>query len=121
MQTETTSIHPANGHTTSERRIEAQTVSPPVDVYENDREILIVVDLPGVAPSAIDVSLDGATLTLEGRRDGKAPLVFRRAFHVPNIVDPDRMSARMEAGILQVRLEKRDEARPRKIEVQNGN
>jgi hypothetical protein len=31
------------------------------------------------------------------------------------------MSARMEAGILQVRLEKRDEARPRKIEVQNGN
>lgn len=100
---------------------EAELVlAPPVDVLENDREILIVADLPGVAAGDVDVALDGARLTIEGRREGSSPARWRRTFSVPPTVDPDRISATLEEGVLSVRLGKRDAIQPRRIEVRGA-
>lgn len=93
----------------------------PVDVYENEQEILVVVDLPGVAAGGVDVSLDGAELTIEGRREGRSPARLRRTFTVPRSVDPDRIGATMDAGVLTVRLGKRDEVKPRRIAVESAD
>lgn len=120
MQIQTQQSHDArkrNGHAVRETEL---VLAPPVDVLENEQEILIVVDLPGVAAGDVDVALDGGQLTFEGRRDGRTPTRLRRAFSVPPSVDPDRISATLEDGVLTVRLGKRDEVKPRRIEVRSA-
>jgi HSP20 family molecular chaperone IbpA len=96
---------------------EARAVAPPVDIFENNDEILIVADFPGVERDALHVRLDASELTIEGQSEGTA---LRRAFQVTNTIDPDRISAELNAGVLRVRLVKREEAKPRRIEVKVG-
>lgn len=117
MQTQTNGIEKRNGRAARE----SDASAPAVDVFENDQEILIVADLPGVPADAIEVVLDGSELRLEGRREGRSPARLRRAFAVPPTVDPDRISARVEAGVLTLRLGKRQEVKPRRIEVQRAD
>jgi HSP20 family protein len=90
-------------------------VTPAVDVYENAEELLVIADFPGVTASSLAVHLDGAELTVEGRREDR---MLRRVFQVPSSVDPDRVRAEISAGVLRVHLGKRETAKPRRIEVQ---
>ncbi len=101
--------------TTAER--EAPVLAPSVDIFENDREIRIDADFPGVTPDAVSVQLEGLELTLDGRREGPRPSRLRRSFRVPETIDPDGVDAQLENGVLRVRLPKRDAAVPRRIEV----
>ena len=99
---------------------EERTLVAPVDVYENDEEILILADFPGVNGESIQVRLDGSELTLEGRQDGANAAVLRRSFQVPTTIDGARVTAEMNAGVLTVRLPKREDCKPRRIEVKAG-
>jgi HSP20 family protein len=92
-------------------------VAPSVDIFESEREIRIVADFPGVAPEALSVQLEGLELTLDGRRDGAPASHLRRSFRVPETIDADGVEAELVNGVLRVRLPKRTEALPRRIEV----
>jgi HSP20 family molecular chaperone IbpA len=107
---------------TGSRADDAVTVAPPVDIYENVDEILVVADFPGVPTEALTVRLDGPELLIEGTQAAAADaatraLRFSRAFRVPETVDPERISAEMTHGVLRVHLAKSEAAKPRRIQV----
>lgn len=105
---------------------DAVAVSPPVDIYENSEEILVVADFPGVPTEALSVRLDGSELVIEGTQSAPTggmafqPLTFSRVFRVPNTVDPNGISADLSQGVLRVHLTKSEAAKPKRIEVKGS-
>lgn len=97
-------------------------VAPPVDVYENADEILMLVDVPGVDEAGLSLRLEGGQLDLEARQavqehDGFQPVVFARSFTLPRTIDSEGVSANLTQGVLTVRLRKSEAAKPRRIEI----
>jgi HSP20 family molecular chaperone IbpA len=112
--------------TTSDRELSAEErsplVYPPVDVYENEEEFLLVADLPGVDPEAVTVELEAGTLHVAGKQNpawtGSLEAVrFERSFRVPDLIASDGIAAQLRAGVLEVKLRKSETAKPRKIPV----
>jgi HSP20 family protein len=105
---------------------QATTVTPLVDIYENEDEILVLADFPGVPEKALTVNIDRSGLLIEGTQpepEGATqvrPLRFSRSFRVPNTVDPRRVSAELSGGVLRVHLAKSEAAKPRRIEVRSA-
>jgi HSP20 family molecular chaperone IbpA len=106
-------------------------VSPACDVYENDDEILVVADLPGVTTDTLAVNLEGVELTVKARRDaaieGGTPIAaeysaceFQRRFAVPGGIDSGKISAQLKNGELWLRLPKSEAHKPRQIPVRAG-
>ena len=104
--------------------------APAVDIHETDQEYLIKADLPEVKKEDVKVELVDGVLTLQGERKlekeekGKkfhkierAYGKFVRRFAVPTEVDPTKVLAEFKDGVLNVRLPKSAEAKPRAIEV----
>lgn len=101
-----------------EKRDRRDVEVPRVDVWENDAELLLVADLPGVPADAVDVQFDDGELVIEGRRaKGRA---YRRAFALSDGFDLDKVAARHGNGVLELRLPKAAHKRTRKIEVRAG-
>ena len=116
-----------------ERPDEALTTSnfaPPVDVYEDEHNITLKIEVPGIDEKDINVSIENNTLTVRGERrfekDEKEENFqrvermygsFTRSFTLPNTVDPEQVSAHYEKGVLKVRLAKKAEAKPKLIKV----
>jgi len=102
------------------------TVTPPVDIYENQDEILLVADFPGVSKEDLSIRLDRAELVIEGIQattGDDAPnrvLAFARTFRMPNTVDPNGVSAELTQGVLRVHLAKSEAAKPKRIEVRSA-
>jgi HSP20 family protein len=102
----------------------------PVDVSETESEVRVRASLPGIKPEDLDISVQGDLLTIRGetreetsssgenwhRREIRSGS-FARSFSLPSDVDSDACEANFENGILELRLPKREEAKPRKIEV----
>ena len=104
--------------------------APAVDIHETDKEYLIKADLPEVKKEDVKVELVDGVLTLQGERKlekeekGKkfhkierAYGKFVRLFAVPTEVDPTKVLAEFKDGVLNVRLPKSAEAKPRAFEV----
>lgn len=120
--------------TTTERNGTApaarRTVAPPVDVYENADEFLVLADVPGLSHDGLSIELDRGELRIEGRRDatehgqaiedGYIRADFRRAFTVPDGIDAENVRAELRHGVLHIRLPKSPQVRPRKIAVQGA-
>ncbi|MGA2447731.1 MAG: Hsp20/alpha crystallin family protein [Polyangiaceae bacterium] len=110
------------------RAYSRQAVAPPVDVYENADEVLIVADVPGVPDENMDLKVENDTLTLEARR-GPAKeehpalarefeaLDFSASFRIPAGIEASAVSAESKNGTLTVHLPKAAAAKPRKITV----
>ena len=105
---------------------------PAVDVAENDDQYTITVDLPGVNPQDIDVTLEGDVLSIRGerredhnqdsgtiRRAERIRGTFFRRFTLPETADPENVAARSNNGILQITIPKQKLAQSRRIEVQS--
>jgi HSP20 family protein len=102
---------------------------PAVDIYEDGQEITVKADLPGVSRDRLEVQVDGNNLVIEGQAavdmpEGMEALYadvhttrFRRSFALSNGLDTGNISAEMKEGVLTLRLPKRVELQPRKIEV----
>ncbi len=90
---------------------------PPVDVYENADEYLVVADLAGVSADDLVVELERGELKVEGTRGERG---FRRRFRVPDGIGGDTVRAELHEGVLSVHLPKPPEARPRRIAVNVG-
>jgi len=115
-------------------RIEAvqqrEATAPLVDVYENSEELLLLVDVPGATNEGIEVNLDKGQLTIQAKRNEDAPgsLVageyratdYLRVFSVPQGIDPAKIDAQLNSGVLRLRLPKADSVKPRRIEVKQG-
>jgi HSP20 family protein len=105
---------------------------PEADLYETDTELTVVIDLPGVESTAIDLSVSGRTLILRGLRPSPDPALgrlrfqeryagpFGRDLELPEDVDADGIQADFRNGILQVRLPKAAKARTFTIPVRTG-
>lgn len=104
--------------------------APPVDVYEDANSLVLRAELPGVKREDIEVSIDSNVLTLKGERklaqeeDGRRYHrvertygSFVRQFQLPSNLDPGTIDANLSDGVLTVNLQKREELKPRKIDV----
>jgi HSP20 family protein len=108
--------------------IDPQAWSPAIDVYETASETILLVEVPGINPASIDLSVTGDTLSVRGSKepsevpDSVPHLRERRfgAFHreivVPD-VDFDKAQADVANGVLRIQIPKRSQAKPRTIPV----
>ena len=117
---------PAEREETRSREVFAP---PPVDIYEDDQGLVVVADLPGVEPGALDVRVEQGVLTLLGRTQalaGGTPLHreyeltgFFRQFQLPEEIDAGRIEAALTQGVLTLRLPRAAPAPPRRIAVRS--
>ncbi|HEU5216085.1 MAG TPA: Hsp20/alpha crystallin family protein [Gaiellaceae bacterium] len=101
--------------------------SPPVDVYETEDEYLVKVDLPGVKSEDMNIEVNDSVLTLSGSRvvdeTGAAQLVerpygsFARTLTLPQGVNSDSIEADYRDGVLELRIPKPAERKPKKITI----
>ena len=106
--------------------------APLVDVSENENEVTVRLDLPGIDPGSVDVQLSGDTLSVRGerrfeRREGEGYLhlerpygTFQRSFNLSVPVQADRVQAGYEDGVLTIVLPKQEAVKPRKIQIQTA-
>lgn len=107
-----------------------QTVWPPVNVWQDENEAVVSADLPGVDPSAIEITIDDNVLTLSGRVEPAAPRekggwvrferpagTFSRSVALPFRVDAEKVEARSANGVLTVTLPCAETEKVRRIEV----
>src|SRR5688572_16419934 len=104
---------------------------PAVDIYETaDQDVVVKVDLPDMKREDIKVTFENSVLSIEGQRqfnhENTEPRfwrierghgAFRRSFTLPSTVDPSKVEAAFQDGVLTVKLPRREEARPRQIEI----
>lgn len=116
------------GGRTSERTSE---FAPAVDVHEDSEAVSLSAELPGVKRDAIEIQVDGNVLTLRGERKFEGEQVegrrfhrversygaFSRQFHLSSNLDATKIEAQLVDGVLTVRVPKKPEQKPRKIEV----
>lgn len=106
--------------------------APVVDIKEETDKFVLHADLPGVERDAIDITMADGVLTIRGERrleeEGengqykrieRAHGTFYRRFSLPDTADPEGITARCNNGVLEVVIPKREQVRPRRIEV-NG-
>ena len=104
----------------------------PVDIYEDGEGITLQADMPGVSRERLNVRVDGDTLLLEGSVQFELPkeaealyadvrsTLYRRSFDLSGELETSNIEATLKDGVLTVRIPKRAELRPRKIEVRAG-
>jgi HSP20 family protein len=108
----------------------ARPWAPPVDIFENENELVLKADLPDVKLEEIDVQVENQTLTLKGRRSFEQQAEksgyhriergygsFVRTFTVPSTVETEKVSAGYTNGVLTVKLPKKEAAKPRQVKV----
>jgi HSP20 family protein len=117
-----------NGHASSTET----ALRPAVDIFETEEGITLRADMPGVSKDRLNLRVDGANLLVEGRigitpQDQMQPLyadirsaVFRRTFLLSNELEANKIDANLKDGVLTVRIPKRAELRPRRIEVRTA-
>ncbi|MGE0487412.1 MAG: Hsp20/alpha crystallin family protein [Gammaproteobacteria bacterium] len=107
--------------------------APAVDVHEEADRYVIVADIPGVEPDAIDVTMENGVLTIAGERKaekratetGSARRIervygsFYRRFSLPDTADAERVEARSAHGVLEISIPKKAQLQPKRIKVGN--
>src|SRR6202522_3286143 len=104
--------------------------APPVDVYEDEHNITLKIEVPGIDEKDIDVRIENNTLTVHGerkfekeekeenyRRVERQYGSFTRSFTLPTTVDAEKVSANYDKGILKISLAKKAEAKPKQIKI----
>src|ERR1700738_4783495 len=108
--------------------------APAVDVYEDEHNVTLKIEVPGIDEKDIDVRIENRTLTVHGerkfekeekeenyRRVERQYGSFSRTFTLPNTVDTENVSADCEKGVLKIKLTKKAEAKPKQIKVNVGS
>jgi HSP20 family protein len=104
--------------------------APAVEIYEKENNFVVKADLPGVKKEDVDVSVIGDTLTIKGERKASKEVKdedyyrcethygsFSRSITLPAAVDPRKVEASYQDGILEIQVPKAKEAMPAKVEI----
>lgn len=109
--------------------LSARGVFPPVNIFEDQQgNFIFRAEVPGIAPEEIEVSVENRRLTISGERKptgGSGALHrrerrfgrFSRTLQLPENLDAENVSADCRDGVLTVRIGRREETKPRKIDV----
>ena len=113
---------------THSRHATGTVLRPAVDIFEDAEGVTLYADIPGVSKDRLNVHVDGKTLLLEGTVQwtngaqadsaGNASTRYRRSFTLSRELESERIEAKVKDGVLTLRIPKRAENRPRKIEIQ---
>jgi HSP20 family protein len=103
---------------------------PPINIWLGDNSVVVTAELPGVTRNEVSLNLQDDVLTLDGKREPKQQQEnvnwqrrersygsFSRAVQLPFRIDPDKVQARFNNGILEIELERLEADRPKKIEI----
>jgi len=105
--------------------------TPAVDIFETDKDITLLADMPGVKAGDLNIDLRESVLTLDGdarppERDGEVDIIreyrtgkYYRQFTLSQVIDQAKIDAELKEGVLRLRLPKVEAATPRKIVVKN--
>jgi HSP20 family protein len=117
-----------------EEALTTTAFAPPVDIYEDEHNIILKLEVPGIDEKDIDVHVENTTLTVQGerkieteekeenfRRVERQYGSFTRSFTLPSTVDLEQVSANYENGVLKIKLAKKAEAKPKQIKVNVGS
>jgi len=130
--TETRDVSKQESGAVQDVKPQEQAILPAVDIFENEAGITVQADMPGVSRDRLDVHIDSDTLSIEGRAVIPMPgdmdalyadirsTRYQRSFSLSRELDTDRIEAALKDGVLTLRIPKREEHRPRRIEVQTG-
>ncbi len=104
-----------------------QQVTPLVDIYENNDELLVFVEMAGVQKEDVSVTVEDGTLFLRGAQKNFATgttlfeefsaAEYRRTFNLPQSIDTEKLAAKMENGVLKITLPKSEAVKPRVIKI----
>jgi HSP20 family molecular chaperone IbpA len=116
----------------AERTRTRRVHTPATDIYETDQGLVLLIDLPGVVPDAVDVTLEQHVLTIRAHTEDRPPpgysLVyqeyesgdFERSFTLSERVDAGRIEAQMSDGVLRLLVPRPQAAEARRIQVRSG-
>ena len=117
-----------------EEALTTTSFAPPVDIYEDEHNVTLKLEVPGIDEKDIDVHIEGNTLTVRGerkideeeneenfRRIERQYGSFTRSFTLPSSVDQGQVSAHYDKGVLKIKLAKKAEAKPKQIKVNVGS
>jgi len=117
-----------------EEALTTTTFAPPVDVYEDEHNVTLKIEVPGIEEKDIDVRIENNTLTVHGerkfekeekeenyRRVERQYGSFTRTFTLPNTVEQESVQADYDKGVLKIKLAKKAEAKPKQIKVNVGS
>ena len=103
---------------------------PPLDVYETKDKFVVALELPGIEPETVEVTVEDSTLTVSGTREfyqgiGEEAFhrverrygQFQRALTLPPSADVQRIDAHFDKGVLAIEVPKAEEAKPKKITI----
>ena len=102
---------------------------PPIDIYDSDEGLVLLADLPGVTIESLEIQVQDNRLTLFGRVNPQLPTEarllhqefewgdFLRSFILSDEVDHDRITAKLNHGVLEVVLPRATKTEPRRIQV----
>ena len=112
-----------------EAKDQERATRPPVDIFEDKTGITVQADMPGVSRERLDVHIDSDTLLIEGVAEIPMPedmqavyadvrsTRYQRSFSLSSELDGDRAEATLKDGVLTLRIPKREQYQPRKIEI----
>lgn len=110
-----------------EKTRELRTATPSVDIYENENEILLFADMPGVHKDDITVNIENGKLAISGVRrldhqgvsnwEEFVDVEYVRSFSIPQTINVEDVEANLKDGVLSLHLPKSEAAKPRLIEI----
>ncbi|MES9971046.1 MAG: Hsp20/alpha crystallin family protein [Candidatus Thiodiazotropha sp.] len=115
-----------------QRELPQRSIRPEVDIYEDETGITLKADLPGVTREGLDIQVDKETLSIDGKAEIEMPEAmqavyadvratrYQRSFSLSSELDGDKAEASLNDGVLSLRIPKREQYQPRKIEVRNS-
>ena len=117
-----------------EEALTTTSFAPPVDIYEDEHNITLKLEVPGIDEKDIDVRIENNTLAVHGerkiekeekeenfRRVERQYGSFTRSFTLPSSVDTGQVTAHYDRGVLKIQLAKKTEAKPKQIKVNVGS
>jgi HSP20 family protein len=117
----------------SDESLTSSNFAPAVDVYEDEHNVTLKIEVPGIDEKDIDVRIENNTLTVHGerkiekeekeenyRRVERQYGSFTRTFNLPPTVDTEKVQADYDKGVLKITLPKKAEAKPKQIKVNVG-
>ncbi len=114
------------------RQEQEPAIRPAVDIFEDETGITVHADMPGVSRDRLEIQVDSDTLAIEGVADIAMPegmealyadvraTRYRRSFSLSSELDADKAEATLKDGVLSLRIPKRAQYQPRKIEIKTG-